>query len=81
MSKDTKLHFYPLVLFFALFSFSQVSNAKLVRTIEQFDNAIASIKPGEEVVLANGTWNDVELVFKAKGLLKKPITLKAETLW
>jgi poly(beta-D-mannuronate) lyase len=79
MSKDTKLHFYPLVLFFALFSFSQVSNAKLVRTIEQFDNAIASIKPGEEVVLANGTWNDVELVFKAKGLLKKPITLKAET--
>lgn len=79
MSKDTKFHFYPLVLFFALFSFSQISNAKLVSTIEQFDNAVASVKPGEEVVLANGTWKDVELVFKAKGLLKKPITLKAET--
>ena len=79
MLKDTKLYFYPLVLFFALFSFSQISSAKLVNNIEQFNKAVATVKPGGEIVLANGAWRDVELVFKAKGLPNKLIELKAQT--
>lgn len=79
MSKDTKFNFYSIVAFCVLFSFSQLSNAQLVKTIEQFNEAVASVKPGDEIVLANGTWTDVELVFKAKGLPNKLIELKAET--
>ncbi|MEI6894963.1 MAG: chondroitinase-B domain-containing protein [Colwellia sp.] len=79
MLKNYRLHLYPLVLFFAFFSYSQVSNATLVNNIEQFNKAVATVKPGGEIVLANGTWRDVELVFKAKGLPNKLIELKAQT--
>ncbi len=79
MSKNSKLHFYPAVLFVALCSFSQVTHAKLVKNIEQFNKAVAKVKPGGEIVLANGTWSDVELVFKGKGTQKKLIELKAQT--
>ncbi len=72
------LHRYPLVLFLALLSYAQISSAELVNNIEQFDKAVATLKPGDELVLANGNWSDVELVFKAKGLPDKPIKLKAE---
>ena len=79
MLKNSKLHFYPVVLFFALFSYSQTSNAELVKNLEQFNKAVANVKPGGEIVLADGTWSDVELVFKAKGTPKKLIELKAQT--
>ncbi|WP_426358899.1 polysaccharide lyase 6 family protein [Pseudocolwellia sp. HL-MZ19] len=79
MLKNSKLHFYPVVLFFALFSYSQTSNAELVKNLEQFNKAVAKVKPGGEIVLADGTWSDVELVFKAKGTPKKLIELKAQT--
>ncbi len=79
MLKNSKLHFYPVVLFFALFSYSQISNAELVKNLEQFNKAVAKVKPGGEIVLADGTWSDVELVFKAKGTPKKLIELKAQT--
>lgn len=79
MSKDTKFYFFPIVVFFVLFSFSETSYAKLVKTIEQFDQAVSSLKPGDEIILANGIWKDVELVFKGNGLPTKPIQLKAQT--
>ena len=79
MLKNHKLPVYPSVLFFALFSYSQVSSAELVKNINQFNKAVATVKPGGEIVLANGTWTDVELIFKAKGLPNKHIELKAET--
>ncbi|WP_166422297.1 polysaccharide lyase 6 family protein [Paraglaciecola sp. 20A4] len=79
MPKVSKRPFFPFVLLLTLASFSQVSNAVLVENIKQFNEAVAAVKPGDEVVLANGTWKDVELVFKAKGLPKKHIELKAQT--
>ena len=79
MLKGSKVHFYVIALFFVFLSYSQVSNAKLVNNIDQFDQAVANVKPGDEIVLANGTWNNVELVFKAKGTESKPITLRAQT--
>jgi len=79
MLKDVTSHFYPFVLFIAIFSFSQISNAKLVKTLEQFNKAVESLQPGDDIVLANGTWKDVELVFKAKGSPTKLIVLKAQT--
>lgn len=58
---------------------SQVSTAKLVETFEQFNQAVSTVKPGGEIVLADGIWENVELVFKAQGLHNKKITLRAQT--
>ena len=77
MSKVFKFTLFPLVLFVALFSYSQISYAKLVKNIEQFNEAVANLSPGDEVVLANGIWRDVELVFIANGTPDKLIQLKA----
>jgi len=79
MLKHFKLHLYPLVLVFALFSCAQTSNAQLVSTIEQFNQAVATVKPGDEIILADGVWSDVELVFIGKGTADQPITLTAQT--
>ncbi|GAC22931.1 poly(beta-D-mannuronate) lyase [Paraglaciecola mesophila KMM 241] len=68
-----------LALALPLLTLSQLSHAALVENIKQFNDAVSSVKPGDEIVLANGSWNDVELVLKGKGLPDKPITLKAQT--
>jgi poly(beta-D-mannuronate) lyase len=51
----------------------------LVNTPEQYLLALKKVKQGDTIVLANGTWNDFEIVFKAKGAEQAPITLRAET--
>jgi poly(beta-D-mannuronate) lyase len=79
MSKTSKRPFYLYLLSLTLFSYAQFSNAELVKNIEQFNKAVASVQAGDEIVLANGTWKDVELVFKGEGSANKPITLKAQT--
>ncbi len=50
----------------------------LVSTVEEFDKAVSALQPGDTLVLANGTWTDAELVFKAIGQPDNPIELKAE---
>lgn len=52
--------------------------ARPVSTIEEFDEAVASLQPGDRVVLANGTWSDVELKFSGEGSAESPIELTAE---
>ena len=79
MFKKNRPHLYSWVLLFTLFTFSQVSSAALVKNIDQFNEAVAKVKPGGEIVLADGIWRDVELIFKAKGLANKLIELKAQT--
>ena len=55
------------------------SDAKeTVGTVEEFDEAVKNAKPGDKIVLANGVWQDAELLFKAKGTAEKPITLTVE---
>lgn len=49
-----------------------------VATIEEFNEAVADLQPGDKVVLANGTWTDVELVLKGEGTADNPIELTAE---
>jgi poly(beta-D-mannuronate) lyase len=40
---------------------------------------LATLKPGDTVIKANGEWKDQQVFFKAHGTAKKPITLRAET--
>jgi len=66
--------------FFLFISCNEVStNVIKVEDIQQLNSAIEEAKPGDEIVLANGVWKDVEIEFIGKGTKENPITIKAET--
>ncbi len=46
---------------------------------EAFNAAARSLRPGDTVVLANGTWRDFGIVFAGIGTAARPITLTAQT--
>lgn len=50
----------------------------LVKNNAELSAAIKSVKPGDAIVMANGTWNNAEILFEATGTATKPITLKAQ---
>ena len=50
-----------------------------VENLEQLQNAIKNAEPGEEIILKNGVWKDVQIMFTGEGTEAKPITLRAET--
>jgi poly(beta-D-mannuronate) lyase len=51
----------------------QVANAS------ELQNAISQAQPGEEIVMSNGEWTDVQIRFYGNGTEANPITLRAET--
>ena len=51
----------------------------LVRTQEAFREAAADLFPGDTVVLADGEWDDFEILLEGEGTADAPITLTAET--
>ena len=51
----------------------------LVEDQKAYKEAVKSAKPGDVIKLANGVWEDFEIVFMGKGKKDKPITLTAET--
>ena len=61
-----------------LISCAPDSSGNLVSNIDEFNQAVSALHPGDRIVLANGTWTDVELEFKGKGLLDQPIEVAAE---
>jgi poly(beta-D-mannuronate) lyase len=63
----------------ALFSQNTFAREYLVKTSNEYNKISSKLKAGDEVVLANGTWSDFEILFKAKGTEKEPVTLRAET--
>ena len=54
-------------------------NTRMVSTPEELDEALKSVEAGDDIVLANGVWKDVQIRFVGYGTEKQPITLKAET--
>lgn len=50
-----------------------------VQTQAEYLEAISQATPGDVITLANGTWNDFEIVFTGQGTQDKPIKLTAET--
>ncbi len=55
------------------FSEKKVSNAS------ELKDAIANATAGDNIILTNGTWTDVQINFIGKGTEAKPISLRAET--
>ncbi|RBP49719.1 polysaccharide lyase 6 family protein [Arenicella xantha] len=50
----------------------------LVKTQAQYLEVSDSLKPGDKVLLANGVWNDFEILFHGKGTEEQPISLVAQ---
>ena len=51
----------------------------LVSNVDELNKAISDAKPGTEIVMANGIWEDIQIRFVAKGTEERPTTLRAET--
>ena len=70
-----------VISFLLLFiSCNEVStNLINVKNREELNTAINEAKAGDEIVLANGVWKDVQIEFNGKGTKENPITLRAET--
>ncbi|MFK7934775.1 MAG: chondroitinase-B domain-containing protein [Saprospiraceae bacterium] len=58
---------------------NSTSNEVVVSDIGQLNRAISITTAGDEIVLANGVWKDVQIKFYGIGTEKSPITLRAET--
>ncbi|WP_452232935.1 chondroitinase-B domain-containing protein [Lacinutrix sp. MEBiC02595] len=68
-----------LTLLLVACSNTETTSVNTVSNIEELNNAIKNSKPGDNIVLANGIWKDVEIKFTGKGTKDNPITIKAET--
>ena len=51
----------------------------IVSNAEELKSSIENAKPGDNIIMANGVWKDVEIEFIGQGTEQAPITLKAET--
>ena len=51
----------------------------LVSTQDEYKEAVKSLEPGDTIVLANGRWENFEILFKGKGTEDAPIRLRGET--
>ena len=60
-------------------SFHAFSQTHFVSNLSEFNTAVSQAQPGDEIVLANGVWQNVELEFTANGAEGDSITLTAET--
>ncbi len=90
--KNQLLFVFSLLLFFSCASNatlkdtiptleSPISNSKTTQVTnkDELNTAIREASPGDEIVLANGIWEDVEIEFYGMGTANDPITLRAET--
>jgi poly(beta-D-mannuronate) lyase len=74
MAERTKIFLFLLLLL----SSSICARSVKVSDLAQFNSEGKRLVPGDSIVLANGTWKDVQLVFKGKGLKGRYISLIAE---
>ncbi|MBL4871300.1 MAG: hypothetical protein JKX72_10140 [Robiginitomaculum sp.] len=50
----------------------------LVSTQDEFRQAISTATPGDTIIMADGEWNDFEMLFSGVGSSDEPITLTAQ---
>ncbi len=78
------MNYRPFLLYMllccCLYSCKDVQErTNLVQNIEELNEAIKNAKAGDEIVLKNGVWKDVEIKFRGEGSKENPIVLRAET--
>jgi Chondroitinase B len=69
------------ILVLSLLLIANVSFCKsyLIHNEQEFDSIHDQIKPGDEIVIANGTYTPWSLVANTNGTAAQPITIKAQT--
>ncbi|MDB4010351.1 alginate lyase [Polaribacter sp.] len=72
---------YSLIscLFLIIFSCQKTTSPILVSNVIELENAIKAAKAGDDIVLKNGIYKDVEIQFVGEGTKDHPISLRAET--
>ena len=73
------IYSFVLCMLLIACSNSLIVNSIKVTNIDELNKAIDSCKAGDQIILANGIWKDVQIKFRGKGTKDKPITIKAET--
>lgn len=77
---NTKLDIFLFAILLALLqSCGSQYRDELATDLESLHQKIAEAKPGDRIVMANGVWKDVEIVFEAKGEKGNLIHLVAQT--
>lgn len=73
--------YYPLLLLLLVSFYSLGAEAADVRVCSQPElrSALNSAQPGDDIVLCDGEWRDLQLSFNARGTQSRPITLRADT--
>lgn len=56
----------------------QKGTAQLVTNVTELNDAIDNAAPGDSIIMADGTWTDLDIAFDANGTSTQPITLTAE---
>jgi len=59
--------------------YENASQTNLVSSVEEVQKALKDLQAGQEIVLANGVYTDLEILFSGKGTADKPIRLRAQT--
>ncbi|QNM85304.1 alginate lyase [Polaribacter pectinis] len=67
------------LLFLLISCNKEITNSVFVKNSSELNDAIKNAKPGDDIVLKDGVWKDVEIEFSAKGTKDNLITLRAET--
>jgi len=68
-----------LTVFALLLSGQAIAKDWLVDSPKAYKKTLEKVKPGDTVILANGTWHDFEILFKGHGTKEAPIELRAQT--
>ncbi len=58
---------------------AEAGSRHLVRNQQEYAGAVRALRPGDTLVLADGTWPDFQIVLTGKGAPGRPITLTAQT--
>lgn len=71
--------FFTITIAFIIISCkSAQSQSNIVKNTTEFNEAVKNAKPGTTITLANGVWENTELVFIGKGTKENPITLTVQ---
>ncbi len=72
------LAFSFLLILFSCKNSSSEAGSVLIKNISEFNDAVKNAEPGDTITLANGVWENAELVFEGKGTAEEPIVLTVE---
>ncbi|WP_020210479.1 polysaccharide lyase 6 family protein [Gilvimarinus chinensis] len=74
---NNKISVFSGVIFLSFASAFATAKDFTVSNFSQYQQAVDKLQPGDRLLLGDGEWRDVELVFSGKGTEKQPITLAA----